>query len=120
MARTKRVTGYIGPDLEQAWSEYVANLGISESAAVEWAIRAEIRRHTGENSKERMLEQHSASLGEILDILHQMQRTLQMLHAEKWTQIAPGDGRVQVSIKLDDGDLRRLLQAVKSEAQRND
>lgn len=120
MATTKkRVTGYIGPDLESDWAEYVAHLGVSESAALEWAIKSEIRRHKGENSKERMLAQHSADHEEIINLLRQMQQTLQLLHAEKWTQVAPPDGRVQVLIKLDDGDLERLLQAVKSKVQYN-
>lgn len=112
MAKTKRVTGYIGPDLESDWVEYVAHLGISESAALEWAIKSEIRRHKGENSKERMLAQHSADHEEIISLLRQMQQTLQLLHKEKWTQIAAPDGRIEVKMKLDDADLASVLAAL--------
>ena len=47
----KRVTGYIGQEIESDWKAYVEHLGISESAALEWAIRAELRRFKGENTR---------------------------------------------------------------------
>jgi hypothetical protein len=110
----KRVTGYIGSEIEADWAEYVAHLGVSESAALEWAIKSEIRRHKGENSKERMLAQHSADHEEIISLLRQMQQTLQLLQREKWTQIAAPDGKISLTISLDPNDMDRLLQAVKA------
>ncbi len=103
----KRVTGYIGPEIEADWAAYVAHLGISESAALEWAIRAEIRRFQGENSKERMLEQ-------IIDMLKHQGAQVDNLHVERWTQMAPPDGKIQIQIKMDDGDLDRVIKAIKA------
>jgi len=99
----KRVTGYIGPELETDWAAYVEHLGISESAALEWAIRAEIRRFRGENSKERMLEHLSESMG------HQMRKT-DMLLLLAW-QAAAGGGEVKVTAD-DVRKLRELLDEI--------
>lgn len=106
MATNKtRVTGYIGADLLEDWKAYVDHLGISESAALEWALKAEIRRFKGENTKERMLEQ-------IVEMLRHQGAQVDMLHTERWSQMAPLDGRIQVQMKLDDSDMERMLQAV--------
>lgn len=106
----KRVTGYIGPELESDWKAYVDHLGVSESAALEWAIRAEIRRFKGENTKERLLEK-------IVEMLRHQGAQVDMLHTERWTQIAAPDGRVQVQIKLDDSDMERVLMAIRAGGQ---
>jgi hypothetical protein len=105
VARNKRVTGYIDETMGPDWDAYVKHLGVSESAAVEWAVRAEILRFKGENTKEKMLEQ-------IVEILTRQEGMLGLLQREKWTQIAAPDGRVEVRMKLDDADLASVLAAL--------
>jgi predicted transcriptional regulator len=85
-----------------------AHRGQSISAAIGDAVRDAILQFEGGNTKDAKLDRIAAQLDAF-------QRTLELLHIEKWSQMAPPDGRVNVGIKLDDTDLERVLQAIASE-----
>jgi predicted transcriptional regulator len=85
-----------------------AHRGQSISAAIGDAVRDAILQFEGGNTKDAKLDRIAAQLDAF-------QRTLELLHIEKWAQMAPPDGRVNVGIKLDDTDLERVLQAITSE-----
>jgi predicted transcriptional regulator len=86
-----------------------AHRGQSLSACIGDAVRDAILRFEGADTKDTKLDRTLAELAEL-------RRLLDMLHAEKWTQMAPPDGKVYVQVKLDDGDLERLSKAIVTKA----
>lgn len=79
----------------------------SISAAIGDAVRDAILRFEAGDTKDAKLDRIEAKVDNL-------ERQNEMLQAEKWTQIAAPNGRVQVAIKLDDSDMDRLVQAVKA------
>jgi plasmid stability protein len=96
-------------DMRPRLEALAAHRGQSMSAAVGDAVRDAILRFEGGDTKDVKIDRLLALVAEQQKQLEALRRSLELLQAEKWSQMAPPDGKILVRFELDDAQLERVL-----------